>query len=74
MRSDFSLKELLRGPTNRENRKVIGVKTMFLGYELQFLLSGVLPGSQNLNYKLQRKTVRCAAYLTKSSKIIPKVF
>ena len=57
MRSDFSLKESLPGPTNRENRKVIGVKTMFLGYELQFLLSGVLPGSQTLNYKLQRKTV-----------------
>ena len=57
MLSDFSHKEPLPGPTNRENWKLIGVKTMFLGCELQFLLSGVLPESQNLSYKLQRKIV-----------------
>ena len=45
----------LPGPTNRKHRKLIGVKAMSLGYELQFLLSGVLPVFQNLNYKLYKK-------------------
>ena len=34
-----------RGQLNRENN---------IPYELQFLLSGVLPVFQSLNYKLQR--------------------
>ena len=37
-------------------------------YELQFLLSRVLSVFQNLNDKLQRKNVLCAAHPTKSSK------
>ena len=42
--------------TDREYRKLIGVKTMsFFGYGTQFLLSGVLPVFQGLNYKLQRR-------------------
>ena len=44
------------GTTNREHRKLIGVKTVSLfEYEAQFLLSGVLPVFQNLKYKLQRR-------------------
>ena len=44
------------GITNREHRKLIGVKTMSLfGYEVQFLLSGVLPVFRNLNCKLQKR-------------------
>ena len=43
------------GTTNREHRKLIGVEMMSLfGYEIQFLLSGVLPVFQNLNYNLQK--------------------
>ena len=47
----------LPGSTNREHRKLIGVKTQddVFGYELQFLLSGVLPIFQNLNYKLTKR-------------------
>ena len=48
--------KLMPGTTNREHRELIGVKTMPLfGYEVQFLLSGVLPAFQNLNYNLQRR-------------------
>ena len=44
------------GTINGEHRKLIGVKTMSLfGYEVQFVLFGVLPMFQNLNYKLQRR-------------------
>ena len=43
------------GTINREHRKLIGVKMMSLfGYGIQFLLSGVLPVFQNLNYNLQK--------------------
>ena len=47
---------LMLGTTNGEHRKLIGVKTMSLfRYEVQFVLSGVLPVFHNLNYKLQRR-------------------
>ena len=39
----------LPGPATREYWNVIGV-TIYLGYELQCLLFGVLPVFQNLNY------------------------
>ena len=43
----------LPGPTTREHRKLIGVKTMSVfGFELQFLQSRVLPVFQNMSYKL----------------------
>ena len=49
----FATKHML-GTTNVEYRKLIGVKTMSLfGYKVQFVLSGVLPVFQNLNYELQ---------------------
>ena len=35
-------------------------------YELQFLLSGVLPAFHNLNYKLQRKIVWCVLHIQQS--------
>ena len=59
------------GPTNREHRKLIGVKTMSaFEDEPQFLLSGMLPEYQNVNYKLQR---RLADVLPKSPKRIQQV-
>ena len=43
------------GPTSREHQKRIGVKTISLGTNYSFyVLSGVLPAFQNLNYKIQR--------------------
>ena len=45
----------LSGPTNREHRKLAIVKVVPFGYELQCLVSGVLPVFQNLNYKLHRR-------------------
>ena len=51
----FATKSML-GKINGEHRKLIGVKTMSLfGYEVQFVLFGVLPVFQNLNYKLQSR-------------------
>ena len=45
----------LPGPTTREHRELIGVKTMSLGTNCGFyLLSGVLPAFQNLSCKLKR--------------------
>ena len=44
------------GTTNREHRKLIGVKKMSLfGYGIRSLLSGVLAVFQNVNYNLQRR-------------------
>ena len=44
------------GTTNGEHRKLIGVKTMSLfEYEVQFVLFGVLPVFQSLNFKVQRR-------------------
>ena len=62
----------LSGPTNREHRNLSASRRC--GYKLQFLLSGVLPVFQNLNYKLQRKTVLRAAHRRKSSNMIQSVF
>ena len=45
-----------------------------LGYELQFLLSGVLPVFHDQNYKLQRRRLMCCLIRRKSSKIIQNVF
>ena len=51
----FATKSML-GKTNGEHRKLVGVKIMFLfGFEVQFVLFGVLPVFQNLNNKLQRR-------------------
>ena len=51
----FATKPMLE-TTNGERRKLIGVRTMSLfEYEVQFVLSGVLPVVQNLNCKLQRR-------------------
>ena len=44
------------GTTNGKHRELIGVTMMSLfRYEVQFVLFGVLPVLQNLNYKLQRR-------------------
>ena len=44
------------GTTNREHRKLVGVKMMSLfGYGIQFLLSGGLSVFQNLNYNLHKR-------------------
>ena len=44
------------GTANGEHRKLIGVKTMSLfEYEVQFVLFGVLPVFQSLNFKVQRR-------------------
>ena len=44
----------LPGPTDGEHRN-LSVSRRCFGYELQFLLSGVLPIFQNLNYKPKRR-------------------
>ena len=52
---DFKL-TMKPGTTNQEHRKLIGVRAMSLfGHGIQFLLSGVLPLFQNLNYILQKR-------------------
>ena len=44
------------GTSNGEHRKLIGVKMMSLfGCKVQFVLFGVLPVFQTLNYKLQKR-------------------
>ena len=69
------------GPTNREHRKLIRVKTtmsLWVRITVSTLLSGVLPVVQNLNYKLLQRLPVLPDVLpnqqTKSSKVIQKVF
>ena len=53
------------GPTNREHRKLIGVKTRCLWVRTTVsskLLTGVLPVFQNLNYKLSRRLFNVLPY------------
>ena len=58
----------LPGSTNREHRKLIGVKTIdIFGYKLQLLPCGVLPVCQNLSYKLQ---IRLADLEPPSNKLV----
>ena len=71
---DSNRDKSLTGPTIGKGRKVIGVKTMSLGANWKFPLSGVLSVFQNLNYELQRRLVWCATHPPKSSKVIQKRF
>ena len=57
----------LPGPTTREHRKHIGIKTMSLGTSYSF--TGVLPACQNLNYKLQRRQSNVLPHPPKPSKV-----
>ena len=67
--------ESLPGPTTREHRKHIGRQDDVFGYGLQFLVSGVLPVCQNLNYRLQKRLSGVLLiYQTKSSQMTQNVF
>ena len=59
---------------NQEHRKLFGVKDNVFGYELQFVLSEVLPVCHNLNCKLHGGLPDVLSNLTKSSKNIFKSF
>ena len=48
----------IRGTTNGEHRKLTGIKMMSLfGYEVQFVLFGMLPVFQNRNLQATEKTI-----------------
>ena len=69
------LKEPLPGPTNREHRKLIDVKTMSLGYELQ-LVSTVWSAAEISESELQATEKDClmCGLSDKVVKKIQKVF